>query len=109
LTPSSANGVALPEEETGSPRLALNGSVITPMNCVMASNVVCCVPVAVSPEACVSPAALRPPYTSGMPPLLLKKLISALPTLDWLRLKPLVGLPLRPLVGAATKSSARLR
>ena len=39
-----------------SPRPALKGSVIRPMNWVMALNVVCCDPAAVSPEAWVRPA-----------------------------------------------------
>ena len=39
----------------------MNGSVITPMNWLIALNVVCCKPVASSPEACVSPAAFSVP------------------------------------------------
>ena len=39
------------------------------MNWFIASNVVCCDPVAVSPETCVSPAGVSPPNTSGMPPV----------------------------------------
>ena len=58
----------------------MNGSVITPMNWFIALKVVCCDPAAVSPETCVSPAAVSAPNTSGMPPVVLKKLISALPT-----------------------------
>ena len=46
-----------------------------PMNWFMALNVVCCEPVAVSPEACVSPAGVSALNTSGMPPVLLKKLV----------------------------------
>ena len=53
----------------------MNGSVITPMNWFIALNVVCCDPVAVSPEICVSPAGVSPPNTIGMPPVVLKKLI----------------------------------
>ena len=51
-----------------------------PMNCVIALKVVCCEPVAVSPEACARPPAVSAPKASGMLPLLLKKLLSALPT-----------------------------
>ena len=39
------------------------------MNWVIALNVVCCEPVAVSPEACVRPAGVSVPNTSGMPPV----------------------------------------
>jgi hypothetical protein len=38
--------------DTGAPRLSTNGSIITFMNCVIAPKVVCCEPVAVSPDAC---------------------------------------------------------
>src|ERR1700722_5617171 len=88
VTPSSANDDALPVEETGSPRLAPNGSVIRPMNCVMALNVVCCVPVAVSPAAWDRPAGVSGPNTSEIPPVVLKKLVSVLPTFCWLTFKP---------------------
>ena len=64
----------------GSPRSATDGSVITFMNCVIALKVVCCEPVAASPEACVSPAGVNAPNTSGMPPVALKNLVSALAT-----------------------------
>jgi hypothetical protein len=64
----------------GSPRPVMNGSVITPMNWPIASNVVCCDPVAVSPAICVSPAGVSPPNAIGMLPLVLKKLLMALPT-----------------------------
>ena len=47
----------------------MNGSVITPMNWLMALNVVCCEPVAVSPETCVRPAGVSAPNTIGMPPV----------------------------------------
>ena len=82
-----------------SPRPAMNGSVSTPMNWFIASKVVCCEPVAVSPETCVRPAGVSPPNTSGMPPLVLKKLMSALATFCWL--------PLRPPSRAAARNSAR--
>ena len=58
----------------------MNGSVITPMNWFMALNVVCCEPVPISPETCVSPAGVSAPNASGMPPVVLKKLVMALPT-----------------------------
>ena len=64
----------------------MNGSVITPMNWFMALNVLACEPVAVSPEACDRPAAVSVANTRGMPPVLLKELISALATLFWLPL-----------------------
>ena len=54
----------------------------------MALNVVCCVPVASSPEACARPAGVKVPNTSGMPPVALKKLVSALATFCWLTLSP---------------------
>ena len=58
------------------------------MNRFIASNVVCCEPVASSPEACVKPAGVNVPKTIGMPPVVLKKLVSALPTFCWLTLRP---------------------
>ena len=58
------------------------------MNRFMASKVVCCDPVAVSPDACVSPTGDSEPNTMGMLPVLLKKLTSAVPTLAWLPLRP---------------------
>jgi hypothetical protein len=64
------------------------GSVITPMNCVMASNVVCCEAVPVSPDTCVRPDGVRTPNAMGMPPVALKKFTSALPTAAWLPLSP---------------------
>ena len=75
------------------------------MNRFIASNVVCCEPVAVSPEACVSPAGDSEPNTMGMPPALLKKLTSAVPTAAWLPLRP------PPKLGdeGGMKLSARLR
>ena len=39
------------------------------MNRFIASKVVCCEPVATSPEACVRPAGVSAPNTSGMPPV----------------------------------------
>jgi hypothetical protein len=51
------------------------------MNWVIASNVVCCDPVATSPDTCVSPCGDSAPNASGMPPVVLKKLVSVLPTL----------------------------
>ena len=66
----------------------MNGSVKTPMNMFIASKVVCWLPVAVSPEACVNPAGVNPANTAGMPPLALKKLVSALATFCWLVLRP---------------------
>jgi hypothetical protein len=80
-------------------RPATNGSVITPMNCVMALKVVCWLPVAVSPDACDSPDGVSELYSIGMPPVALKKWVRALPTL--------CGLPLRP--PGIAKFSARLR
>src|ERR1700733_11056944 len=53
----------------------LEGSSIVPMNRSIASKVVCCEPVAVSPDACVRPAGVSVPYTAGMPPLVLKELV----------------------------------
>jgi hypothetical protein len=47
----------------------------------IASNVVCCVPVAISPEICVNPVGVSPPNASGMVPLVLKKPTMALATL----------------------------
>jgi len=84
---------------TGSPRPSINGSVITPMNMFIASKVVCCDPVAISPEACARAAGVSAPNTIGMPPVALKKPVSALPTFCWLPLRP-PGIP---------KFSARLR
>ena len=66
--------------ETGSPRPAMNGSVSRPMNRFIASKVVCCEPVASSPETCVRPAGVSPPNTMGMPPFALKKARIALAT-----------------------------
>src|ERR1700761_8268419 len=83
----------------------MKGSVSNPMNRLMALNVACCDPVAVSPETCVNPAGVRLPNTIGMPPVALKKLVIALPTDCWFSLKQL------PKFGAdgGTKFSARLR
>ncbi len=50
------------------------------MNWLIASNVVCCDPVAVSPETCVKPFAVKAPNVIGMLPVVLKTLIRALPT-----------------------------
>ena len=58
----------------------MKGSVKSPMNRFIASKVVCCEPVATSPEACVSPAGVSDPNTMGMLPLVLKKLVNALAT-----------------------------
>ena len=73
----------MPLAETGSPRPAMNGSVKRPRNRFIASKVVCCEPVATSPEACVRPAGVSPPNTTGMPPLLLKNPTIALATFCW--------------------------
>ena len=51
----------------------MNGSVKRPRNMFIASKVVCCEPVASSPEACVRPAGVSSPNTSGMPPVVLKR------------------------------------
>ena len=58
------------------------------MNSVIASKVVCCVPVPVSPEACDNCEGVSAANTEEMPPLVLKKLVSALPTFCWLMLRP---------------------
>jgi hypothetical protein len=58
------------------------------MNWFMALKVDCCEPVPISPEACVSPPGVSVPNTSGMPPVELKKLISALATACWLTFRP---------------------
>jgi uncharacterized protein (DUF1810 family) len=72
-----------------SPRPATTGSVNTFMNCVIALNVVCCDPVALSPEAWLRPDGDSVPNTSGMPPAALKKFVSVLATACWLALRPL--------------------
>ena len=64
----------------------------------MASNVVCCAAVGNSPEIWVRPAWVSVPNTMGMPPLRLKKLLSAVETFCWLTLSP-----------AGRLNSARLR
>ena len=69
---------------------AMNGSVITPMNRFIASNVACCVPVRSSPETCVSPCGDSAPNASGMPPVLLKKFDQRVATFCWLMLRPLI-------------------
>jgi hypothetical protein len=76
------------------PRPSVNGSVITPMNRPMASNVVCCAAVAPSPEICVMPAGVKPPNTSGMPPFLLKKPVTEFATFCWLMFNPVLGGPM---------------
>ena len=58
------------------------------MNRFIASKVVCCEPVASSPETCVRPAGVSAPNTIGMPPVVLKKLVSALATFCWLTFRP---------------------
>ena len=58
------------------------------MNWFMALNVVCCEPVADSPEAWDRPLAFSEKNAAGMPPVELKKLVSALPTPFWLPLRP---------------------
>jgi hypothetical protein len=69
------------------------------------TKVVCCDPVATSPEACVRPAGVNEPNTIGMLPFELKKFESALPTACWLPLRPL------PKLGGegGVKFSVRLR
>ncbi len=54
----------------------------------MASKVACCDPVASSPETCVRPAGESEAKPTGMPPVVLKKLVSALATFCWLTLRP---------------------
>ena len=58
------------------------------MNWVIALKVVCCEPVPSSPDACVRPTGVSAPNTKGMPPVVLKKPTSALPTFCWLMLRP---------------------
>lgn len=58
----------------------MNGSVITPMNRFIALNVACWVPVPSSPETCVSPCGDSAPNANGIPPVLLKKLVSVVAT-----------------------------
>jgi hypothetical protein len=69
------------------------------MNRFIASKVACCDPVANSPDACVRPPGVSVANDTGMPPLALKKLVNAAPTLRWLTLRP----------GITPKSSAKLR
>ncbi len=59
------------------------------MNCVIASNVVCCVPVAVSPEAAVKPAGESPPNAIGIPPAVLNERVNAFATAVWFAFSPL--------------------
>ena len=54
----------------------------------MASKVVCCEAVAASPETWVRPAGDSVAKAKGMPPVVLKKLVSALATFCWLVLRP---------------------
>ena len=58
------------------------------MNRPIALNVVCCDPVATSPDTCDRPAGVSAPNTIGMPPVVLKKLVNALATFCWLTLRP---------------------
>ena len=53
---------------------------MTPMNWVIAPNVVCCGALPTSPESCASPEGPSPPNAIGIVPLVLKKLMIALPT-----------------------------
>ena len=53
----------------------------------MALKVPCCDPVAVSPAACDRAGADSVANVRGMPPVVLKELISALATLFWLPLR----------------------
>src|SRR4051812_21402194 len=73
---SSAKGVApgVP------PRSEPNTSVSRPRNRFIALKVVCGVPVADSPEACVSPAGERFARATGRLPVRLKTLVRALAT-----------------------------
>ena len=61
------------------------------MNRFIASTVVCCEPVAASPEAWVRPAGPSAANAAGMLPVALKKLVSVLATFCWLTLRPLGG------------------
>ena len=79
----------------------MKGSVITPMNWFIAPKVVCCEPVAASPEACDKPFAFNAANTIGMPPVVLKKLIRALAALFWL--------PLRVFAAGVEKLRSRFR
>lgn len=71
------------------------------MNWFIALKVVCCEPVAVSPEIWISPAGVSPPNASGIPPLELKKLTIGSAMFRWLLL--------RPVPGGGTKLRTRLR
>ena len=59
-----------------------------PRNCDMTLNVDCCELVAFSPAPCASPPGVSVPNTAGMPPVELKKLVSAPPTALWLPFSP---------------------
>ena len=58
------------------------------MNWFMALNVVCCEPVADFARRLGQAAGVSEPNTIGMPPVALKKLVSALATFCWLPLSP---------------------
>ena len=73
----------------------MNGSVSSPMNRLIALNVVCCDPVATSPEICVSALASAPPESpnrftkaGGRLPPALKALLMLFATFCWLPFNP---------------------
>ena len=69
----------------------MNGSVIAPMNRFIASKVVCCDPVAISPVAWVRFCMMLPlkiPPTVPELPLALNTASSVVATARWLALRP---------------------
>src|SRR5258708_2989936 len=95
LSVSSANCVAPLDEVTGLPRPATKGSVSRPRNRFIASKVVCCDPVASSPESWVRFCGMLPAQTalSGLltPPTALNAASSADQTARWLALYVVEG------------------
>lgn len=73
------------------PRPSGATAVSDPMNWVITLALVCCTPVAGSPETCDRPAGVRLPKTVGMPPVRLKKSVRALAALVWFGFRPRLG------------------
>ena len=52
----------------------MKGSVMMPRNCVIALKVVCCEPVALSPEACDRPPGVSVANTNGRLPAVIEEI-----------------------------------
>ncbi len=73
---------------SGTPRPSGVMAISEPRNWFIIVALVCCTPVAGSPEACDRPAGVRLPNTAGMPPVRLKKSVRALAAAVWFGFRP---------------------